>query len=356
MVKKETATRPWTPRSQASLLRQLELEREREALANGVEAQKRRLAEAKEMQHRLAKSAAKGEGWAVVNLEKCTEDVRNKRGSLEAQQEVLRSIEEAIAALEPTPKQLIERRKQQDALAALVEERLTVDAALGVAVDELRSRLMKRAELTGRMAELARALEMTCDLDQARFDALAQALSEQVEPQSRTWAQRMLGQGGRPVRAIARHEFTVSETLADAGVYHRGDEVFLSEGEFAELRRTDRPAPGLKATWPERVCYIGIPRWRCHPRKVWTPEEYEAAQKQVEEEGVTLAYIVISEDRQQDEQNQVRAERRAEQIVRVKVLRGGVLRGGITTPTGGVTELPYGTAESLAEQGQVEIL
>lgn len=348
-MSKNANTQSWTPRSQKSLLRQAELEREREEMLLQIEAFKRTIAEAEVDRARLAKSALKGAGYAAAHLERCVEDLRNKRESLAAREEVLRGVEEEIAACTPTPERAAARRRGQDQFAVAAEERLALDEKIDAQIAQLRELLSERQEITGRMTVLAQELEIERGLDQERFDALAAALPAHIAGQSQVWTNRMLGRWKPPVEAVARETVTLPETLAHPEIYHLGEKVGLTEEEFSELHRADRPAPGRKVPWSEN--YVGTPPWRSHPRSVWTREEYEAAKAKGDIENV-----IFLEERQADEENRLRFMEKNQKLVRVRVVRGEVLHDNRLIRAGYTGDIPYGFAKGLAQRGQVEIL
>lgn len=346
MARKEAATIEFAPRSQASILRQEELETKRARLQVWVRNVKEEIAELEKRRDSVAKSKLEGEAWAWRSLEAFIAELRAKRDLLEIHEGQLREVEAGIAACTPTPDDAAARQENQQALAALAEERLGLDADVDAALNTLRSLLEQRGELRSRMTQRAQALELDLDLDQERFDALAASLPEKMERRSRTWAERFLGRPAKPVRAFARGRVVVPETLAQAGIYSLGDELVLSEEEFAELRRTDRPAPTTEAPW------------RCQPRGVFTPAEYEEAQREAEGtfDSSTVADIISRQDAASDQENKARWEARMTGLVKVKVLRADLIHASRMYVPGQTAEIPFGWAKQLAASGQVELL
>lgn len=157
--------------------------------------------------------------------------------------------------------------------------------------------------------------------------------------QSHAWTDRMLGRWKAPVRAVARERLVLPETLAHPGVYQLGDEIALLDEEFQELRQIDRADPT-----PEQP-------WRCHPRSVFTPEEYETDRKHG-----AIKDLVCRQDRQNDAENKERWERRMAAFVKFKVLRNEVHTSGNVYRPGQIGELPYWQAKGLADRGLVEIV
>lgn len=154
-------------RSQAGILRQEELERERDEITRQIEAFKAKVNEIEGDRARLAKRALKGESFASTALERCVEELRNKREALAAREQVLRDVEAQVAACQPTAERRAEREKNQHVFAELAEERLALDEEIGSRVKGLRELLAQRSKLTGKMAEVAEALEMKSGLDPA---------------------------------------------------------------------------------------------------------------------------------------------------------------------------------------------
>jgi hypothetical protein len=354
MAKKETQAgteSAWTPRSQASILREQELEGKRRILQATVARLNEQIAEAE-----LHKKNAAGrmdivvvKGWVTRAME--------LEAEVEVWEDQLAAVEKEIEGLQPTEASIARRRQAQDALASAAEERLALDAQIDAQLAQLRDLLGQRGEVSARMAIQATELELSLDLDVSRFDALLASLPGPMAAHSRSWAGNLLGRPEKPVRCIARGRIVIGETLTGAGVHSTGDELLLDRRDFETLHRADnRPAPHRKATWAESTSWIPPLDWRCEPQSVLTPQEYQLMQRQAEEEGCTVEDIIAREDQAADEANYKRFQARAQSLVRVKVLRGEIESNGRLRRAGEATEIPYGTARELAERGQVQIL
>ncbi len=296
MPKKESASSgKWTPRSKATVLQQEELERQREELQRRITREKEKVADLQKKREQYAERTLTQGGWASELLDRCLADLRAAEDKLDVWYEQLERVEKQIKSCEPTAAEAAEREKNQNALAALAEERLAADQQIHEQLGQLASLLQKRRGLTGSMHEKARALEMGVDevvvtrvsyldLDQDRFDALLNSLPTNVQALSEAWVDWFLGRQGGEVRAVARERVERRENLAHTGIYNLGEVVELSQTEFDELHRTDRPANDPHAPW------------RFQPPSVFSIEECEAARARAKEKGVPLEELLVLQD------------------------------------------------------------
>lgn len=287
MTKKEAeAAGNWTPRSQASILRQEELERQRADLQGRIARLKGKIADLEKQREIYAEqTVARTAGIHVwESLNRTLADLRAANDELDLWQEKLEEVEKKIVACEPTPEEAAQRQKGQEALARSAEERLALDEKIDAQLAQLRKLLGERHELTGRMATLAQELELDTDLDLERFDALASALPAQMAQQSRSWVDLLVGREKLPVRAFARERLVLAETLTQTGIYPVGQEMRLTQEQFNELHRMERPS--------------GIAGLGNHfrPPSVLTPEEHEAAEQKAKEHGVSVQEVIEWED------------------------------------------------------------
>lgn len=304
MVKKENGNK-WAPRSKATVLQQEELERERQKVQSLITRQNEKVAGLQQERDAYARQTLTGTGFASERLDHCLEELRNTEERLDVWHEQLERVEKQLESCEPTAEEAAEREKNQNALAALAEERLAADQQIHEQLGQLRSLLGKRRELTGGMQEKARTLEMGVDevlicgpsrfdVDQDRFDALLNSLAANVLARSETWVDWLFGRQGGEVRAVARERLERRETLTHTGIYNLGEGVELSQAEYDQLHRTDRPAKDNNAPW------------RCQPPSVFSVEEYERACAEAGKKGVPLEEIVIFQDVRRFQQDKER--------------------------------------------------
>lgn len=314
-----TGASPWSARSQASLLREQELIKQREHLQFSIGTAKRELGELEERRRSILGWIGRGESESVASATRNAEAIRKAKDKLAALQEAHKLVEEKIQSERLTSEQAAERSRNQEALAELVEQRLVLHAEIETAVGQLRDKLSADSALAGRMAELAQAVELEADLDAGRWDGLLAALPENITQESRLWLDGFLGRGESLIRCFAHTRLVVGETLSSSGVFAPGDELFLTQQEFLELHRTDRPLP-LPANM---LASDEVARRPLHlPQGVLTPEEFEAACAAAKKEGLELADYFSREDRQRDEESKRRRQGQRERAQGLASRRG----------------------------------
>jgi len=316
MVKKENGNK-WTSRPKATVLRQEELERQREELLRRIAGQKKEIADLEQKRERYAEDTLRHNAWASPMLDRCLEELRNTEERVEVWEGQLERVEKQIERCEPTREEAAEQEKNQNDLAALAEERFATDQQIHKQLGQLSSLLEKRRGASRGMAGKAQALGAEIDLDQDRFDALLSSLPTNVLVQSESWLDWLFGRQKAEVRAVARERLERRETLVHTGIYNLGDAIELSQAEFDRLHRTDRPAQDNDAPW------------RCQPPSVFSLEEYESARAEAEENGVPLEEILVLQDvrRFHEDQERYHAPKRAAEARAAALRLGTPVRG-----------------------------
>ncbi len=277
----------WPERSQASILRQDDIEEERRELQGEIKRFKEKVVTLE------ARRKSCGKKPHLVDMLQITvTDLRTAREMLEVKEELLRETEEEILSYTPTPEAAAQREEKQKALAALAEERAGMDRQVSEALGQLRNLLKRRRAFTERMAVHAKNLEMDIDLDQARFDNLNSYLPATLLAQSETWVDWFLGRQTGKVRAVCRGRVERRESLAHNGIYNLGDVVELSQAQFDQLHRKDRPAGKQYAPW------------ECKPPSVFSLEEHKDARAEAEKKNISLEEVVACQDIRQFRQDE----------------------------------------------------
>jgi hypothetical protein len=241
---KQAAKSIWSPRSQRSWLKQLELEGAREKVRKLIAFSERRITEGKEKAKTQTVTAAGGSFAIQQALSSTLSDIANRERELSAYREREQSLTAEIDALTPGAAQAAQRAKHQAALAALALKRYTQDAAVDSILQEPWKALQQRAALTSKMLEVAPMVDFaaTTDFDLERFTALERALPTELLAQSHAWLEHFLGQEGeKEPYTIGSKGAVLPETLADSGVYRPGDCVYLSAERAKMLPCDDAP-------------------------------------------------------------------------------------------------------------------
>jgi hypothetical protein len=277
---------PRNARSQASFIEQTRLRDKLSCVESLIQSTQRKIAEFEENRKwMLRQNAGKDAGKWDRGIANATAMLRDQREILSIYQEQRDQLNAEVAALDPTPKQIAERAKQQSRLMQIAGERLEKDREADSLVAQLRTLLAARGELTAAMTEIAEDLEFRIGesgLDARRFERLLDSLPEELAATSERWNAWFFGKQESVTRYIVRDErLILPETLAHHGVLHCGDEVFLTDEEARELLREDRRGP-------ERELSV--------PPNLLTVEAHEALQNRAKEKGVTVADVLFWED------------------------------------------------------------
>jgi hypothetical protein len=181
-----------------------------------------------------------------------------RRGRLEVFKEQRDRKEQALQASLPTQEETSARQAHQQEFARIAAERLECDRAADGLIEELRSVLTKRAELSKSMGSFVHLLDLELDadgLDTARFQSCLSSLTVETLARSRRWYDWFFGiPDGTNSYVVLDKSLEIPETFARNGLYSRGDVVQLPEWEARELLRDDRPVPGKrKETLPPSI-------------------------------------------------------------------------------------------------------
>jgi len=167
----------------------------------------------------------------------------------EARKAALESEIEALGRL--TPAEAEERAANQNLVANLANRRTQHDGLIDVAVQQLRTLLEARAELTKSIASAAHAIDFRWEydgIDDARFCALLNSLpSSPLADASHQWANRLTGndQDGE-LYTLQEKVLVMPETLLNNGVFLQGEHVRLRPMQAEKLlaKTAQRIRPG----------------------------------------------------------------------------------------------------------------
>jgi hypothetical protein len=204
-----------------------------------------------------------GESWASQLIPQHAEKVRGEEAKIVALSPPRDRIQAEIEALtNPSPEERQVRAEHQKAVAALALERLEIDRALAKICLTLRGILEKREEMTRRMGGILGKVEFApIDLDESRFDKMQKSLPENLAAASEEWVDSFLGenQSGRTEPYVVKEDVLyIEETLANAGVFRRGEQVALTAKQLVEIRSKEQRVVGfLVETMPDGALRSG---------------------------------------------------------------------------------------------------
>ena len=237
----------WSPRSQKSMLRQLELEAAQEKCRNQISFAEKRIAQLKETADRQTATVAEGNSHAIRQaLDQTLADIESREREVATFRKRIQSLQAEVKALALSPAQAAQRAKLQSLLVSRVIERFTEDAAIDALLQKLRKALQERAERTTKIVQTALMLDFspTADFDAARFAALLDSLPSDLAARSHEWVNLFLGQSGkREPHTIGTKGAVLAETLASANVFRPGECAFLTREEAAKLPSDEEPKP-----------------------------------------------------------------------------------------------------------------
>ena len=237
----------WSPRSQKSMLRQLELEAAQKKCRNQIAFGEKRIAQQKEVAERQTATVAEGSSHAIRQaLNQTLADIEERGREVLAFRKREAKLQAEIRALALTPAQAAQRAKLQSALAAQVIERFAKDEAIDTLLAKLRKALQERAALTAKIVQTALTLDFAAisDFDAARFAALLDSLPAELASHSHEWVNWFLGQEGkREPHTIGSKAAILAETLASANVFRPGECAFLTQEEAVKLPSDEPPKP-----------------------------------------------------------------------------------------------------------------
>jgi hypothetical protein len=226
----------FTSRSAASLRRQADLEAQRANVREQTRRAKKTLAEEEAARDRYQANIRRTGGTTGATMsghDDCLLEIKKLNLRLESLAQMEAELDANIEAEKAIP---ANRAKVQGQLAELLRERHeSDDTVIEKLRDGLRTALARRDDHTKDIKALATEIELEADFDESRFATLAAAISP-ILPASRRWLGQFLGQEAPGlVRAVARMAFELPETLHHSGPAQPGDELLLTEAEFAAL-------------------------------------------------------------------------------------------------------------------------
>ena len=203
----------------------------------------------KERIEQLTRNVTAGESWATNLIPKSSAKIREMAEQIaifEPQREKLQAQIDAL--VKPSPAEAKERAENQIALAECALERLECEQKLAEVIQAAASLLEKRRQMTGRIWELARKvdLQLVCDsLTEDVTNALERIVGSDLEGQSEKWVGWLLGENQKTKLYVVRDDrIFFAETLVSANVYQRGDQAQLTPGQVAEIRSTEEARRG----------------------------------------------------------------------------------------------------------------
>lgn len=230
----------WAARSQASFLREWDLRASLDKCTGLLRYNQRALESAQQETERRTKAAVLGSDAAAGMLPQSigeAEDRKSRIAIFEAQRANVQAQIDTLVNVSPSEAK--QRAEQQSALAQLAIARLELDRSLALTVESLRMLLAKRLELTGKMYGLGRTIDFTWafdGIDKDRFQALENALPDNLLGQSEKWVGWFLGEGQETESyTILDETLTLAETLANANVFRRGERIELTAEQLQEV-------------------------------------------------------------------------------------------------------------------------
>ncbi len=248
-LSKRLKGKTFSARSQASYRREAAL---RKQLREAGEAISRcqRVADTEQARiDQLSQTSVTGESWAAALIPKSLARIREQKEAIGVFEPIRAKIQSQIDALvKPTATEAKERAENQRALAESVLERLECERKLADVIRAAKTLLEKRAEMTGRIWELAQKIELMFGADSMANDvtgALEMVVGCDLEGQSEKWVDWFLGDNQKTELFTVRDErIYFPETLASANAFQRGDQVQLTTEQVAEIRSTEQTTRG----------------------------------------------------------------------------------------------------------------
>ncbi len=229
----------WSPRSQKSMLHQLELEAKLGKCREQIAFSEKKIAQEKETAASQTAVTTDGGSHNVrLAMNRTLAGIEERKRELAAFREREKSLQAQIRALALSSAEAANRASLQGELAALVMKRFGIDAAIDAVVEKLRAAAQQRAELSAEIVRLAGRLEFaaTADFDEARFAAILNSLPEDVAARSHDWVNWFFGQeSARELHTVGAMRLIIAETLASAGVFRLGETAMLTRPQIANL-------------------------------------------------------------------------------------------------------------------------
>jgi hypothetical protein len=244
-LSKGVKEKKWSVRSQSSFQREAVLQDQLDNLQRGLRHDQALLAEMKADLDRQVKSMVSGNANVGGQIGQSISRVNEQQGRIEvldACRAKIQSQFDAVAKVGPEEAKI--RSEKQTELAQLSLHRLEADRALARVIETARGLLGRRSKTSEQMLRLCREIDLTLGfdgLDEDRFKALEASLPMDLEGKSQTWVDWFLGENRKTERyTVLDTTVVLTETLADAGVFRKGQQVDLTAEQVAEIQGTER--------------------------------------------------------------------------------------------------------------------
>ncbi len=248
----------WSSRSQASVLREWDLQLSLDKCLRGLRYRRQMLESAEKEKDSQTKAATAGSEVAASLLPRTIKTIQDHAGQVAAFEELRAEIQGKIDAL--VNASLLEAKQRADhqaALAKLAMERLEVDRTLDNAVRAARELLMKRSKITSEIYQLGHKIEFTWSfngLETDRFERLEKSLPDDLLSKSEKWVSWLLGENRYTESyTVLDDTLILAETLANANTYRRGERVDLTAEQLAEVSSVQSSADYPERLLPEPV-------------------------------------------------------------------------------------------------------
>jgi len=197
----------------------------------------------------LSQNVRAGEGWAAALIPKSTSKIREQEEQISVFEPQRAKLQAEIdALLKPSPAEVRARADNQRALAEAALKRLECERKVAEVIQTARSLLEKRAQMTGKIWELAQKIDLQLGTDSIGRDAegaLQQVVSCDLKGQTEKWVDWLLGDNQKTEPYVVRDaRVYFAETLTDAGAYQRGEQIELTAEQVSEIRSTEETTRG----------------------------------------------------------------------------------------------------------------
>jgi hypothetical protein len=247
----EKATPTGSPRSQHSMLAEKELRAALQMAQAAVASTEVKVSELEGVIERLTRRVATfGDFKFQQGLDLAIAQLATVRARIEPYKSEAACLEAEIQALQPSQVEIAGRRERQREFASLASERLEWDREAERLIEELRTVLRTRCELTMVMATSAKLFDLAVlddALDASRVEKLLDSLPESIVPQSERWYGLFFGNSKTETTyVVISDSLVLPETFSSNGLLSFGDRVQLTEEDAREFLRKDRLAPGAR--------------------------------------------------------------------------------------------------------------
>jgi hypothetical protein len=249
----EKATPTGSPRSQRLALEEKDLRAALQMAQAAVASTEVKSSELEATVARLSgRVATFGDVKFQEGLDLAIAKLATVRARIEPYKAEVSRLEAAIQALQPSQVEIEARHERQREFASLASERLEWDREAERLIEELRTVLRTRCELTMVMATSAKLFDLAVlddALDASRVEKLLDSLPESIVPQSERWYGLFFGNSKTETTyVVIVDSLVLPETFSSNGLLSFGDRVQLTEEDAREFLRKDRREPGARFT------------------------------------------------------------------------------------------------------------